>query len=170
MKQRTKILACLFGNFLIFCFVSIFCLIEGENSKYYTYGPNDSLIIISIKINDWKRYIILLITIGIMNSFKVIVEEIGMPVLGFSIYNPDKKEITEFGKLELQIYGNLMFLFSSLRNVFSILLIVSQIDISIFSVLIDNMTTIFTIRLLLNEKKFIKRHKDENFILLNNIV
>ena len=30
-----------------------------------------------------------------------------MPVLGFSIYNPDKKVITEFTKNELQFYAML---------------------------------------------------------------
>lgn len=170
MNQRTKIIACLIGNFFIFCIVTSFCLIKGESSKYYFFGPSDDLVIVSIKINTWTRYILLLLIITIMDAFKVIVEEIGMPILDFSIYNPDKKVIIEFGKVELQIYGNLMFLFSSLRNVFSILIIVSQIDISIFSVIVDNVTTIFTIRLLLNEKTFAKQEENTEYIFLSGIV
>lgn len=158
MNQRTKIILCIIGNFFILCLVSLFSIMfAGEESKYWKFGPNKDLHIISLKIDTWTKYFLLLIGIMLINSSKVLVEEIGMPVLGFSIYNPDKKKIDEFGKIELQIYGQLMFFFSSLRGVLSILIIISQIDISIFSVIIDNLTTTITIRILLNEKQFITK-------------
>ena len=82
-----------------------------------------------------------------------------MPVLGFSIYNPDKKVITEFSKNELQFYACSMYLISNLRYIFEIMLTISQIDIAIYSVIISELTGIITIRMLLNEKEF-KKYDD----------
>ena len=88
-----------------------------------------------------------------------------MPVVGFNIYNPDKKVITEFTKNELQFFGNMMFLTSSLRYIFEVMITITQIDIAIYSVIISEITTIFTIRMLLNEKRFTK-NKDEYMLEL----
>jgi hypothetical protein len=33
------------------------------------------------------------------------INDIASPILGFNIFNPDKKTITDFGKCELQFYG-----------------------------------------------------------------
>ena len=81
------------------------------------------------------------------------------PILGFSIYNPDKKIITEFTKNQLQVYGNLMYLIDSVRGVFTILVTISQVDIALVGVLVSEITGIFTIRMLLNEKQFIPKYK-----------
>ena len=89
----------------------------------------------------------------------VIIADIAHPIIGFNIFNPDKKKIKEFSKLELQIYGNTMFLIDAVRGVLMIMLIISQFDVAIFGVIISQITSIFTIRSLLNEKEFVK---DEN--------
>jgi hypothetical protein len=67
-----------------------------------------------------------------------------MPVLGFSIYNPDKKIITEFTKNELQFYANSMYLMSSLRYVCELIVTISQLDLAIFSVLASEFASFFT--------------------------
>ena len=92
------------------------------------------------------------------------IEEIGMPVLSFSIYNPDKKVITEFTKNELQIFGNAMYMVSSIRMVFEIMITITQIDIALISVIFTELASMFTIRMLLNEKEFTK---DQEQRLLN---
>ena len=51
-----------------------------------------------------------------------------------------------------------MYLIDSIRNVFMIMLTISQIDIALWGVLISEFTSIFTIRYLLNEKKFLKNN------------
>ena len=80
--------------------------------------------------------------------------EIAEPILAFTIYNPDKKNIDNFGKNELQFYGNTLYFIDSIRYVFTIMLAVTQIDIALFDALIGELTTVFTIRMLLNEKTF----------------
>ena len=51
-----------------------------------------------------------------------------------------------------------MYFIDSIRNVFMIMLTISQIDIALWGVLISEFTSIFTIRYLLNEKKFLKKN------------
>ena len=84
--------------------------------------------------------------------------------MGFNIYNPDKKIIKEFTKNELQLLANIMWLINSLTNALFILITISQIDIAILRILYSEITTIFTIRLLLNDKTFIVEN-DETFIV-----
>jgi len=129
-----------------------------DNSKYFRFGPSDDFIIISVPIYDSSRYSILLLLIAFVNFTKVIIQEIGEPILLFYIYNPDKKVIEDFNKNQLQFYGNAMFMVSNIRRVFEIMITVTQIDIALYSVIVEQLTAIVTIRVLLNEKQFITTH------------
>ena len=95
------------------------------------------------------------------------VQEIGEPILLFYIYNPDKKVIDNFSKNQLQFYGNAMFMVSNIRRVFEIMITVTQIDIALYAVIVEQLTAIVTIRLLLNEKQFLSKNKSETELLLN---
>ena len=167
MKATTKLKYCVTGNILLLVVIVIIIIHYQHESKYFRFGPSNDLIVISVNINTNDRYLILLLIISLVKITKVVVEEIGMPVIGFSIYNPDKKVITEFTKNELQFYGNTMYLTSSLRYIFEVMVTITQIDIAIYSVIISEITTIFTIRLLLNEKRFPKNEDDSMQELLN---
>ena len=167
MKAKTKLKYCVTGNTLLLVVIVIIIIHYQHESKYFRFGPSNDLIVISVNINTNARYLILLLIISLVKITKVVVEEIGMPVIGFSIYNPDKKVITEFTKNELQFYGNTMYLTSSLRYIFEVMVTITQIDIAIYSVIISEITTIFTIRLLLNEKRFPKNEDDSMQELLN---
>jgi hypothetical protein len=167
MKAKTKLKYCVTGNTLLLVVIVIIITHYQHESKYFRFGPSNDLIVISVNINTNARYLILLLIISLVKITKVVVEEIGMPVIGFSIYNPDKKVITEFTKNELQFYGNTMYLTSSLRYIFEVMVTITQIDIAIYSVIISEITTIFTIRLLLNEKRFPKNEDDSMQELLN---
>lgn len=167
MKAKTKLKYCVTGNILLLVVIVIIITHYQHESKYFRFGPSNDLIVISVNINTNDRYLILLLIISLVKITKVVVEEIGMPVIGFSIYNPDKKVITEFTKNELQFYGNTMYLTSSLRYIFEVMVTITQIDIAIYSVIISEITTLFTIRLLLNEKRFSKNEDDSMQELLN---
>jgi hypothetical protein len=91
--------------------------------------------------------------IGVESS-RVFINEIASPILGFNIYNPDKKVITEFSKNELQILANTMWFINSITNSLFVMITISQIDIALLRTLYSEITTIFTIRMLLNEKEF----------------
>ena len=156
-----KLKICLLGNFLLLVFVlGLVVIFRDDKSKYLRWGPQDDLIIISVAINDYTRYGMLLFCIMVINISDVLIQEIAMPILGFNIYNPDKKEITEFSKNELQFYGNAMYLINAIKAILLILVNISQIDIALWGVLVSETASLFTIRMLLNEKTF-KKKTDE---------
>ena len=162
MHVIRKLQICLLANILLLLFVTTLMIEFESKSTYCRIGPQDDLYILAFKIDTWKKYYIMLGLISFIKITKVFIQEIGMPVLGFSIYNPDKKVITEFSKNELQFYANSMYLVSGLRYVFEIMVTISQIDLAMFSVIISEFASFFTIRLLLNEKKFIKKHSEKD--------
>jgi hypothetical protein len=74
-----------------------------------------------------------------------------------NVYNPDKKEITDFTKLQLYFYANSMFFINNIRYIFTILISITQIDIALYSVLIEQLIVMITTKMLLNEKNFINK-------------
>lgn len=156
MDVNTKLKICVISNifFLVVIIITILTFSSRED-KYWNWGPNEDLLIVSVKIDTWVKYYWLQGFIAIMKISNVIISEVAHPILGFNIYNPDKKVITEFTKNQLQIYGNLMYFIDSVRGVFLILITISQIDVALFGVFVSEVTGIYTVRMLLNEKEFI---------------
>ena len=103
-----------------------------------------------------------MIFVSIIKVSQCFIAEIAHPIIGFNIYNPDKKVITDFTKLELQLYGNLMYTIDGIRDVVMIVMSISQIDIALWGILCSEIASIFTIRLLLNEKEFRKKEINNN--------
>ena len=167
MNNKKKLLYCLIANFLLFIFLIIIINIFGTSSNYFRFGVPSSheepLVVISIEINTYIKYSLLLFIISVINISKVIIDSVGTPILDWNIYNPDKDRIIDFKKNELLIYSNLFYLFTSLRYIFTVLISITQIDIALYSVLISQITTFFTIKLLLDEKKFDDYHTIEDF-------
>ena len=157
-QQRLKI--CIFGQLLLLIGVVIpTILLANKDSKYYRFGPQEDLIIISIQINNWTRYCILVVYIMFTKICKVFVNELGMPILGFNIYDPNRKVVEGFTRKELQIQANLMYMMNSISYVFTLQLAIIQLDIAILSVVFSELASIPTIYLLLKDKKFVKNNK-----------
>jgi hypothetical protein len=138
---------------IVILLVSIY---RDPNSTYFRIGPSDTLTVISVTIDTWRKWGTVVTILCILGVVEVIIHEIGMPILGFSIYNPDKTEIVEFNKNELNFLANSMFLLSSVRKVFNTVISITQIDLALVTVIVQELACIFTVRLLLNEKKFVK--------------
>jgi len=165
MKNNIKLRYCVILNFILFFIIlTVILLCKNEDNSYITYGPNDKLYVLSIKIDTLQKYILLQLFLLFTEFSRVFINEIASPILGFNIYNPDKKVITEFTKDELQILANLMWLINGLTSGLFVMITISQADIAILRVIYSEITTIFTIRILLNEKEFISEHAfiDEN--------
>lgn len=169
-NNNRRLKYCIIANFALLFFISFIILfMKDSDDKYFIIGPNDNLSIMSIKINTINRYLFLQIFIAFVEIVRVVVNEIASPILGFNIYNPDKKVITEFTKNELQIMANCMWFINSLISALSIILTISQIDIAVLKVLYSELTTIYTIRLLLNDKIF-NDNESENIELIGNSI
>lgn len=155
MNQKTKLFHCVWVNIILLSVIVflVFTFNDGSSS-YFRWGPQEDLVLISIKINTWERYFVLLLLQVLIKVCNVIVGEIANPILGFTIYNPDKKEVFGFDKTELQVYANLMFFVDNCKYTLMFLFSISQIDIAFFGIIVSEITGIFTVRMLLNEKTF----------------
>ena len=152
---KRQIIWCIVGNaFTVVLVMAPVIILSDASSAYFKFGWSDRLILISVKIDSALRYSMLFGAIAVINVIKIISEEIGAPILGFNIYNPDKKVITDFTKNELQFFGNMMFLMSGVRRLFEVIIIITQFDIALFSLLVSEVASLFTIRALLNKKTF----------------
>ena len=120
-------------------------------------------IIISVKINTWSRYGILLVYVLIFRICKVFITELGMPILNFNIYDPNKKEIEGFTRTELQVQANLMYMMNAIIYALTLQLSIIQIDIAVISGIFSEMASIPTIHILLKDKEFVDEKKQEVF-------
>lgn len=157
-KQRLKI--CIVGQLLLLISVIIpTVLLANKDSTYYRFGPNEDLIIISIKINTGSRYGVLLVYILLFRICKVFINELGMPILTFNIYNPNQKKIEGFTRTELQVLGNTMFMLNAIRYALTLQLSIVQIDIAVLSGIFSELAAIPTIYILLEDKEFVDEQK-----------
>jgi hypothetical protein len=160
ISPKTRIKICIIGQILLLVSVIIpTVLLANKESTYYRFGPNNDLIIISIKIDTWLKYGILMIYILIFRICKVFITELGMPILTFNIYNPNQKKIEDFTRMELQVLANIMFTLNAIRYALTLQLSILQIDIAIISGVFDELAAIPTIYILLNEKEFVKENE-----------
>jgi hypothetical protein len=132
-----------------------------NDGKYARFGPSDDLVVISVKIDTTAKYSALLCFIAIINTIQILSEDIGNPILGFNIFNPDKKHITDFTKNELWGFAVVMFSTGAFRNPLLTLLSISQIDVALFSVLVKEIVGVITMRILCNEKTYGPAIEDE---------
>lgn len=155
MQVRKKLYYCVAGNLVSLAVVmSVVAALNDGTSSYFKLGPHDNLVLVSVHINTWARWCFALLFIGMLRVCDVIVNEIGSPVLGFNIYNPDKQHIDEFTKNELQFLANSMWFINAMRDVLMTVIAVTQIDLALGSVFMSQVASVYTVRLLLNEKTF----------------
>ena len=146
----------------LFCIAIPIVFMASDDSTYFRFGPSDTLILVSIAINTKLRYCIALSFITLLKITDVAIDEIANPIVSFNIYNPDKTVIDDFYKNELQIYGNLLYGIDATKQVFLIMVSITQIDIALVSMVAGELASIVTIRMLLNEKTFSLDEKKEN--------
>lgn len=139
---------------LLMLFVPLCIFSQGEQNGYFSFGPNDSFIVLGVVIDTWTRYFVLLGLLTVVWVKDLIVQEFALPILNFSVYNPDCTEITEFGKNELQLYAHAIYTVEGLKWVLQMVINISQFDVALAGVIIKNVVSIYTIRILLNKKTF----------------
>jgi hypothetical protein len=154
LNIRDKLKWCVIGNTSVLLMLIVVIFAFDNDGKYARFGPSDELVVISVKIDTFAKYGALLCFIAVINAIQILSEDIGNPILGFNIFNPDKKHITDFTKNELWGFAVIMFSTGAFRSPLLTLLSISQIDIALFSVMIKEIVGVITIRLLLNEKTY----------------
>lgn len=145
---------CFFANAItLITFIVLVCVFG--TGQYVKFGPSEDLNLIGIKIDTWTKWGISIALICVISIVDCITVEFGMPFISFRIYDPDVKEIKDIKPVELQILANGMYFCSSMKRALYTLAIVTQLDYAVFRVLASEITSIYTIRVLINEKKFI---------------
>lgn len=162
---KGKLNKCMFVNFLTLLFICfpVFYFNNGKSS-YFKYGWSDELILISVPINTRTKYIIVCLYIAALKATNCLIGEIVGPIIGFRIYNPDKKYITDFTKNELQFYGNFYYMICGFKSLMLIMISITQIDLAMVGMLSGEIMSFFTIRMLLNEKTF----QNHNYSKINS--
>jgi hypothetical protein len=152
-KERLK--KCIIANVALLTLITIVIMLFGDKSSpYLQTGPSPTLQILGIKLDNWLKYWCFQAFVAVVVITDVIIKEIADPVLGFRIYNPTEKTIYGFTRFELQFFANAMWMISSLKSVLMVVVTISQIDIAILKVIYGEITSFYTIRLLVNEKHF----------------
>lgn len=162
-QKKERLRMCIMFNVVLFMCIA-FCVVlfsDENDNKYLRYGPNEDLNILGVKINTWKKYISLQLILIIIQSTDVLINDIANPILRFNIYNPSQKVIKGFTRSELQLYANIHWLVNALRGTLTVLLTISQLDLAILRVIYGEITSFFTIRLLLKEKEFPDEDKNK---------
>jgi hypothetical protein len=167
MNNRNQAWLCLFANLVLTLITVVFvCIFRDEKSIYFRVGPHDNLIIVSISVNTWLKWCLVLFFIALLKSCDVLVNEVGTPILGFSVFNPDKKIITEFSKNELNFLANATFMVNGIRSVLMIVVNVTQVDLAMAGVIMSEVASFFTVRFLLNKKTFLVKNETAETALL----
>ena len=155
-RKKYRLRTCIFTNLILFCFIAMVITFFADKSsnRYLRWGPHDDLNLMGIQIDTWKRYLLLQVFLAFIQITDVVINEIANPILGFTIYNPDKDRVYGFGRCELQTYANVHWMLNSLRSTLMVLVTISQLDIAILRVLYGEITSFYTINMLLKEKHF----------------
>ena len=159
-KRRTlqiNIVVSLLALLLLFVPMVMF---SGNGQTYFSFGPNENFVVLGVVIDTWGRYALLLCLLTIVWIMELMVQEFAHPILAFTVYNPDCKEIPDFGKNELQLYAHAIYTIEGLKWVLQTMINIAQFDIALLGVVIKNLVSIYTIRILLNQKAFLSAKND----------
>ena len=155
MYLKTRLKLCILGSALLTVLTLILTSIFASDSGWFSFGPSKNLILAGVVIDNYAKYSILAIIIIFNSVIDMIISEFAQPILGFNIYNPDKKVITDFtSKRELQILASLYWAFNNLRSIFTILISITQVDLALIKWLSLELTAVYTIDTLLSKKRF----------------
>lgn len=166
MRINKKLRYSVLANLILLIFIAIPVIyFNSGKSNYFRCGWYEDFIFISIKIDTCKKYLFLCIMLILSGISNVIILDIAHPILFQYVYNPDKKEITEFTLIELNILANTMYFIEMFKRVLTVLVTISQIDVALLSGLSEQFAGLFTVRYLLKQKKFISK----NYIKIDNL-
>lgn len=155
MEKHTKLKWCVLSNLILVGCITVFlCICPMVNDAYMRWGPQADLKLLGVSIDTWSRYWMLQVCLACLTITDVMIQDTANPILGFTIYNPDKKIITEFSKNELQAYAQTIWFLSNIKGALMLMISITQLDISISKCVFQEVGGAVVMRVLLNEKKF----------------
>jgi hypothetical protein len=157
MKLKVQLSLCIAGSAVLTIITLIFTTVFAEEKSWFSFGPSSHLSIAGVFIDTQQKYSVLVVSIVFNSVIDMLVSEFAQPILGFNIYNPDKKLITDFkSKRELQLLASLYWCFNNLRTIFTNLVSISQVDLALIKWFVLEITAVYTINILLSKKRFVE--------------
>ena len=162
MKLKQQLKLCIAGSAVLTIITLIFTTIFAEEKGWFSFGPSSHLSIAGVIIDTREKYSLLIFSIVLNSVIDTLVSEFAQPILGFNIYNPDKKLITDFkSKRELQILATLYWSFNNVRTIFTNLVSITQVDLALIKWVVLEMTGVYTINIILSKKRFAEGLEEE---------
>jgi len=154
MKLKAQLNLCIAGSAML-TLVTLLLAVFFSDDGWFSFGPSKHLIIAGVIIDTPAKYSVLVSIIAFNSIIDMLISEFAQPILGFNIYNPDKKIITDFSsKRELQVLASLYWAFNNLRSVFTILISITQVDLALIKWFVLEVTAVYTINTILSKKRF----------------
>ena len=162
MKLKVQLSLCIAGSVVLTIITLIFTTDFAEEKGSFSFGPSSHLSIAGVVIDTQEKYSVLVFAIVFNSVIDTLVSEFAQPILGFNIYNPDKKLITDFkSKRELQLLATLYWSFNNLRTIFTNLVSITQLDLALIKWIVLEITGVYTINILLSKKRFVEEIEEE---------
>ncbi len=116
----------------------------GDNALIrFGWGPSPDLRFLGIVIDTWTKWTLLSSFVCIDMGVNVWASEIIGPWIGNTIYD-HKEPRLEYTHATSMAITNLFFLYSSLRQIMTVYIAFTQIDILLLRILVDVVVTLFT--------------------------
>lgn len=152
--QRRVLVWSNIGSGLVTGLVIVCVCVFANDTGWMQFGPHAGLSVAGVAINTWARYALACLLVVTLRIVETLINEFSIPIVAFNIYNPDKRHVVGFSRAEMQLWGNSLFLCGALRQMFTVVIAVSQVDLALAQVLAGECTTFVTIRVLLRRKQF----------------
>ncbi len=158
MRTYHKTLLCVILNWIELLPTLIFLI---SFSEILEIGPSEKLFVLGIKINTWGKYISLIFLSSLNKSLDVFIHNLGGQNIKFLIYDPNLTTIYGFSKPQLHTLSNVFAISKSLNLVFRFSIIVSRVDVAIFSFLTGNFVDNLLTGYLLSKKEFFEKFESK---------
>ena len=154
--DQKKLATCIKLNFAVLTACLLFfiaCVDEEYISK--SFGPSDDLWIIGININTRVRYTFLTLIMMVVQAVMLVSEDIGEPIIAFTVYNTQCDDIRFFSRFELQMKTNLFYLSKGALKIIKIFVMVQRLDMLLLVYFTEEIGSIFTVHNILAPKQFL---------------
>lgn len=158
-NDRKKLTTCVKINTCVILIGILICFSNADFRKI-RFGPSDDLYVVSIQVNTFPLYIGFALYIIIIQISLLFTEEFALPVIEFSVYNPQCEIIDSFEELELMVLTVGVFVTKGILKGLKLLLAVESIDSIVLLFLAEELVTVYTVSILLKQKKFVTRTQD----------
>lgn len=132
--------------------ITITVAFNDDTSNYFRMGPSDSLIVMSMTIDTWTKYLLLVLYITVGSIISTVSNELSNTYTCNKVYTSINEVIDYCTKKELLFATNTIFIINAINGVFTFSARLSQIDIAIITALTAELSSIYTVWRLIKDR------------------